>query len=129
MSDTFITGLAQLKRNINGLTAEMQQKTLRVSIRGAAQIIEAEAEHLSPEDEGGLKAGIVVRKQRDKRKWHVTYVVKVVKAFYWWFVENGTKKMRAQPFLRPAFETKAQEAADYVIDQFNQVLEKWNGKS
>jgi HK97 gp10 family phage protein len=30
--------------------------------------------------------------------------------FYWRFIEFGTSQMRAQPFLRPAFETKKNES-------------------
>lgn len=31
--------------------------------------------------------------------------------FYWLFIERGTLKMPAQPFMRPAFEAKKYEAA------------------
>lgn len=31
-------------------------------------------------------------------------------AFYWWFVEFGTSKMPARPFLRPAFEANKRRA-------------------
>lgn len=37
-------------------------------------------------------------------------------AFYWMFVEFGTAKMRAQPFLRPAFEAKKEQAVQKAID-------------
>lgn len=35
---------------------------------------------------------------------------------YWWLVEFGTEKTRAQPFLRPAFEAKKQQAAEVARD-------------
>ena len=41
-------------------------------------------------------------------------------AWYWWFVENGTSKMAAQPYLRPAFEAKKSEA----VRVFTEILDK-----
>ena len=38
-------------------------------------------------------------------------------AYYWRFVEFGTKKKRASPFLTPAGEAKGPEAAQVVIDE------------
>jgi HK97 gp10 family phage protein len=35
--------------------------------------------------------------------------------FYWRFVEFGTSKMAARPFMRPAFEAKKREAVDAAI--------------
>ena len=36
-------------------------------------------------------------------------------AFYWWFVEFGTEKMGATPFLRRAFESgKARFVSDFA---------------
>jgi HK97 gp10 family phage protein len=35
--------------------------------------------------------------------------------FFWWFVEFGTSKMPARPFMRPAFEAKKQPAAAAII--------------
>lgn len=36
------------------------------------------------------------------------------KAFYGKFVENGTSKMAAQPFIRPSYDAKQQEALNAV---------------
>lgn len=41
-------------------------------------------------------------------------------AFYWRFVEFGTSKMRARPFLRPAFDNNK----DAINDTFIRVLSK-----
>ncbi|SUB58965.1 phage protein, HK97 gp10 family [Phocoenobacter uteri] len=35
--------------------------------------------------------------------------------FYWKFVEFGTSKMRAKPFLRPAFQQSKNKAANTII--------------
>ena len=35
--------------------------------------------------------------------------------FYWRFVEFGTSKMPAQPFLQPAFVSKKEQAAREII--------------
>ncbi len=45
-------------------------------------------------------------------------------AYYWRFVEFGTKKMRASPFLTPAGESKGPEAAQVVIDETWSALER-----
>ena len=35
-------------------------------------------------------------------------------AWYWRFLEFGTRKMRAHPFMRPALEAKRREAVDAI---------------
>lgn len=45
-------------------------------------------------------------------------------AYYWRFVEFGTKKMRASPFLTPAGEAKGPEAAQVIINETWAALEK-----
>lgn len=45
-------------------------------------------------------------------------------AYYWRFVEFGTKNMRASPFLTPAGETKGPEAAQVIINETWAALDK-----
>ena len=45
-------------------------------------------------------------------------------AYYWRFVEFGTKKIRASPFLTPAGEAKGPEAAQVVINETWAALDK-----
>ncbi|SYL73581.1 phage protein, HK97 gp10 family [Klebsiella pneumoniae] len=45
-------------------------------------------------------------------------------AFYWRFLENGTSKMAPQPFIRPAFDGKADEAADLALSKLSQAIDK-----
>jgi len=45
-------------------------------------------------------------------------------AWYWWFVENGTSKMAARPFLRPAFEAKKDEAVNVFAEVLKDAVDK-----
>lgn len=44
-------------------------------------------------------------------------------AFYWFFVEFGTAKMAAQPFMRPAFEMRKRQAVDVIAARLKQGLQ------
>lgn len=53
----------------------------------------------------------------DKKKLLVTY---------WRYVELGTSRTRAQPFLRPALGNNAEEVLVKFVEQINSQLEKRN---
>ena len=38
-------------------------------------------------------------------------------AFYFLFLEFGTEKMRARPFLRPAFEQRKEDALNVIVNE------------
>jgi HK97 gp10 family phage protein len=43
-------------------------------------------------------------------------------AYYWFFVEFGSAKMRARPFLRPAFEARKTQAVEAAIAEFRKLI-------
>lgn len=45
-------------------------------------------------------------------------------AWYWWFVENGTSKMPAQPYLRPAFDAKKDEVVRVFAAELDKAISK-----
>lgn len=45
-------------------------------------------------------------------------------AHYWRFIEFGTKKMRAKPFLTPAAEARGPQAAQVMIDETRNAIDK-----
>ena len=45
-------------------------------------------------------------------------------AYYWRFLEFGTKKMRAKPFLTPAAEARGPQAAQVIIDETRKAMER-----
>lgn len=48
--------------------------------------------------------------------------------FYWRFVEFGTSKMAARPFMRPAFEQSKEKAANVIIQSLKDGIMTETGK-
>lgn len=84
--------------------------SLPEAVEEGAKIMVAAAQQKAPVDTGKLKQGIK-QKAGDRTANSATQVV-FNNVFYAGFVERGTKKMKRQPFMRPAFdETQRQIAA------------------
>jgi HK97 gp10 family phage protein len=45
-------------------------------------------------------------------------------AFYWRFLEFGTVKMAARPFMRPAFDVSSQQALSLITNKLAAEVEK-----
>jgi len=50
-------------------------------------------------------------------------------AYYWRFLEFGTRKMRAKPFLTPAAEARGPEAAQAMIDGAIAAIERYTKRT
>jgi HK97 gp10 family phage protein len=137
MMDVKIEGLKELDAAIRQMTDNVQGRLLRQAANAGAQVIRKEARAKAPKDTGLLRKNIVVgRSRRQSAKGKETYNVFLKKekrtfadtkanrrknrvgkkyevdgpAFYGKFIEMGTSKMPARPFLRPALEGKRGEA-------------------
>jgi HK97 gp10 family phage protein len=113
---------------------------VRRALAKATQIIRDDAERRAPFLTGNLKQNVYMYRDRNpqasgaterylvmvrakKRKYGDTTLNRRLRrvgksyntrgdAFYWWFLEFGTSKMPAQPYMRPAFETNKHAAVD-----------------
>jgi len=85
-----LSGLKAIRRALPGVVDEICDV--------ASEAIVEEAKQIVPVDTGFLKSSIG-RVQKGTGNWAV-YAL----AHYASFVEYGTRKMAAQPFMRPAFE-------------------------
>ena len=81
--------------------AQVSGQVLR-GMESACQFVQAQAEAKAPRRTGRLSRDIA-HEVKGEGKDIVGYVgVKKSGAFYGLFVERGTRRMRARPFLRPA---------------------------
>lgn len=150
-----IRGLDELKKTFLALPAELGEKVVRGGLRAAAKPIRDEARANAPvlkkpdprRKPGVVQKAISVRKSKQDK--YGVYVgikplgAKQIKSFkqgggkssenpddpfYWIFSEFGTVNMPADPFMRPAYESKKYEALknfeDYAQKRTVKVAEK-----
>lgn len=131
-----VKGLVDLDAQLARLGNELAGKALFGALASGALIVKKEAISLVPQSpkpykrfkKGAapkLKMGGDLRKairvKRIKGLEHATVAVIVRdRAFYWRFLEHGTAKMPAKPFLRPAFDRTHPQA----VDKFGGILQR-----
>jgi HK97 gp10 family phage protein len=121
MIEVKIEGLDALRERLLALPKEMQQGPVKAATRAAAKVVARAAKRRAPIDSGVLEKAIYVTRSKsgssDVQEMAIVgvrfgrkYQRRGMDAWYWRFLEFGTSKMPAQPFLRPAFvETRAQQ--------------------
>lgn len=120
-----------LKGALNALDEIASESVLRQAAVAGARVIQAEIKLRAPVDLGiyegkqgrhppGFLRGHIIIAYDDERSVEgklASYLTTWSKeAFYGRFLEYGTSKMAAKPFLRPAFEAKRKAAAAAVAD-------------
>lgn len=125
-----MTGLRELGVAMKELDSRVQKRIARSATAAGARVIANEAKKLVPVDTGNLKKNIrtanLKPNQPGLQETAVGVRVKGKKddsAYYFRFLEFGTAHMAPRPFLRPAFETKKQEAAGKIKDQLAKRLD------
>lgn len=136
-----VKGLSALSAALKELPDRIARNALRQSVARGAVVIREEAKtrapvSTTPPEPGGPLPGTLRRSiiiQHDRKRSSLTsqtYVVAVrhgkkyrnqgkkgnrsQDAYYWRWVEFGTVKMSARPFMRPAFETQKEAAVQEI---------------
>lgn len=150
-----LQGLQELQAALLELPAKIGKNILRSSVNAGASVIRKEAKQKAPVYTGETQAGhpppgtlkrSVIQKfiREQSNDFQSTFYVTVRKgkkyrdqgksknlsqdAYYAYFVEYGTAKMSAKPFMRPAFEAKKEEALKAMIDKLSERIEQEVGK-
>lgn len=136
-----ITGLNETVAALKRLPTELSGKNggpVRSALFQSAKLMRDSAVQHAPADTGNLKQNIIAVRDRNPRASGVSerYIVTVRRgkrqgrsvfssqrrqsrgAYYAHFVEFGTEKQEAQPFLRPAFEENKNPAVTVFADTF-----------
>jgi len=114
----------KLLKALKKLPINIQKNVMVGSTRAGAKVVSDEAKRLAPSKRGVLKKSIGITKRKTKRG-ITTFSVSPRKGgrnngFYGRFIELGTSKMIARPFLRPALE----KSVDEVLVASKKYIEK-----
>jgi HK97 gp10 family phage protein len=112
-----LQGANQLIAQLNGLA---DTDYLPALVEGSQVILE-EMQRLTPVDTGDLKASERIEVQENSVLLVAGDGQQVDYPFY---VELGTSKMQAQPYMRPAIDNKADEAMKVTAEAVNKLMEK-----
>ena len=105
-----LAGMAALERKFKQLAEAARGEILAKAVEEASRIMVAKAKELAPVRTGNLRGRIRSARPRIGAYGASGGVEVGEGAFYWKFIEWGTKKRSAKPFLRPAFEVTKREA-------------------
>lgn len=143
-----VKGLKELNDALRELPDRIARNVLRGATSAGAAVIRKEAQAKAPvytgevskghPPPGTLKRAVYQKQIRElsslvNQTFYVgvrrgKHAKKGIDAFYWTFVEFGTSKMAARPFLRPAFEAKKNEAVQaikqYLTDRIPKEADK-----
>ncbi|MBB4126222.1 HK97 gp10 family phage protein [Xanthomonas translucens] len=121
--DIQVLGLAELEQALMQLAEPAVRRALRKGMRRGAIVIRNDARARVRVARGRLRRAIRARERSEEQGW-VRFAVEVPKsAFYGKFGEYGTSKMAAWPFLRPAAESKTEEAVVAMRDAIAEAVE------
>lgn len=135
-----VDGLRELGEAMRALGAEVSEKIAHRMVSKAARMVRDEAKKAAPVRTGYLKQNIIVKKMRKSetdltseyrmgvRKYKLKYAdtrfnvrkrragkyYGVDDAYYWRYLEFGTVKMAARPFMRPAFDNNRMRAVEVM---------------
>lgn len=152
-----LAGVSELKQALSEAATTIRTKAVRGALREAGKVIQAAARASAPvlkvptvrRNAGTVKRNILVRASKFARQAGDEGVYINVRGirgkarvkklgrggaknpndpYYWRFLEFGTRKMAARPFLRPAATSKGPEAIQKFMASVVPQIEKLNAR-
>ncbi|EJE7236604.1 HK97 gp10 family phage protein [Clostridium botulinum] len=125
MASMELDGMDNLIRKIEDM-GKAGTRIENKALKKAGELIVEEAKNNVPFRKGKLKEGLKVSGVRKKNgnKFVLAGIQKGdnSKIFYGKFLEFGTSKMRARPFMAPAYESKKEEAKEIIKQELRNAL-------
>lgn len=134
--------LLRLTEDLDTLSKSETKQVLNKAARAGAEVLRAAVEKNAPVRTGKLKRNVVVLSRKSGPGEAVAGVhIRGINpsgtnsdtttkgssrnnAFYWRFIELGTSKMPANPFVRPAYDTNQELAAQAGFDMLNAAIDE-----
>lgn len=110
-----ISGEKELLRKLKSLSDEIAGEYLKEAVLKGAEVIRQEASNKAPRRTGKLAANIIKEVKEIERDSATVEIGPAKEVFYGLFVERGTSRMQARPFLRPAIDEKKDEVEKVII--------------
>lgn len=130
-----IEGLKELADKLQSFGPKLARNGLRAAVNAGAEVVRKDVQARVPVDTGVMRKAVYKKQIREesgdtRQTFYVgvrsgkKYQKKNQDAFYWRFLEFGTAKLQARPFIRPAFETKKKEAVERIKSKLAERIEK-----
>lgn len=129
-STVSIEGLDEVREMLRDVGIREGRNIMRATIRAVAAKISKSAKGKAPADTGTMKDSIKLRPRKSHpdnpvfEVWAGSKNGAKFDAFYWRFVEYGTKSMAERPFFRPAVDEIRGELPQILRDEFGKKWEK-----
>ena len=128
--------LFKLQQKLEKDFPRIASKEGRAVLKKAGTELRNKIKAAAPQDEGTLKRSLYSKALRDKLGEPQAFDVRVRTGgkaqkknrdgFYWRFIEYGTKKMSARPFVRPTLEKFRPQMQRYFEQYRDLIAEKFN---
>lgn len=117
-----VKGLKELAEALQGLPGKVRGKALGAAVKTGADLVRDQARASVAVDTGIVQKSIVAYRKRGSTQDNISYEVGVTQKkrykkgkktyppYYWRYLEFGTVKAAAKPFLRNAFTIRSGEA-------------------
>jgi HK97 gp10 family phage protein len=132
-----IEGLAELEKALKEMPDKIARKAMRMALKEGAGVLQREMEARAPRGAEPLKEKRT--RLAESFKTAVSFLgasrgenfveakIRVKRsAFHWIFIEFGTSRMPARPFIRPVIDGKWQDALGRMRDVLKREIEKFN---
>lgn len=126
-----VLGITELRKVLEKLPAAAQKRVISGGVRRAANTFRKAMREGAPvgkEDPhpkyGRLKDNIKVVRVRSAKRTEVRFSATVGRAFWAAFLEYGTSRQAAKPFVRPAFDNNADRALRGMVETIGKGIER-----
>jgi len=130
-----VTGVEDVDRRLKALEPRVQKRVLRQAMREAMRLVQAEAKANAPDPAtsryatGATKRAIKVRALKSRKRGRLGIEVRVGPGdykgdtYYAAFLEYGTSRMAARPFMTPAYAAAGPAARDAAMRRIRDGIE------